>query len=62
MSKWPELREEYELGWRAAGAIERENQGPGWMRMLIIDFRCGAPNELQEDARALRERPSHVMM
>lgn len=54
--------EEFEIGWRAAGAIGRENEGPQWMRRHIISFRCGAPNELAEDARALAERPAHQMM
>lgn len=53
--------EEAELGWRAAGAIQRENEGPAWMRKHIIFFRYSAPNELQEDARALAERPAHQM-
>lgn len=54
--------EEMELGWRAAGAIERENEGPEWMRKHIIAFRWHAPNETQDDARALAERPKHRMM
>lgn len=62
MSVWRHLTEDYELGWRAAGAIQRENEGPGWMRRHIISFRYGAPAESQESARALQERPAHQMM
>ena len=54
--------EEAELGWRAAGAIERENEGPTWMRRHIISFRFHAPNETQESPEALRDRPRHQMM
>lgn len=62
MSYRVELLEEHELGWRAAGAIGRENEGPGWMRKHILYMRFGCPNESQESAAALRDRPSHVMM
>ncbi len=54
---------EHELGWRAAGAIVRESEGPAWMRRHIITMRWqDVPNESQESARALNERPSHQTM
>lgn len=63
MHSWKyQMLEDYEYGWRVAGAIGRENEGPPWMRMHIIAYRMGAKPYTQDDAVALRDRPSHQMM
>jgi hypothetical protein len=54
--------EEAELGWRAAGAIERENEGPSWMRRHIITFRQIEQLVEYESARAEFGRPKGQMM
>jgi hypothetical protein len=54
--------EEAELGWRAAGAIERENEGPIWMRRYIISMRQMDQLQDYESARAAFGRPKGQMM
>lgn len=62
MAFYDQLREEYELGWRAAGGLIRENEGAHWMRHHIIHMRFYCPeNTWAESAVALRERPSSQM-
>lgn len=63
MAFYEQLLEEYELGWRAAGALVRENQGAGWMRLVMIQHRCytrgdygGAGSEWHEP------RPTHTVL
>lgn len=53
----------FELGWRAAGALERENEGPQWMRRLLISHRVN----LRSDYGGMRaewheKRPKNQMM
>ena len=57
-----QMREEFELGWRPAGAIARENEGPDWMRRLIISFRCSRIGDRGDTAEWHETRPSHQMM
>lgn len=63
MAFYQQLTEEYELGWRAAGGLVRENEGPAWMRRHIISMRSFTPeNTWNESAVALKERPKSQMM
>jgi hypothetical protein len=54
--------EEFEVGWRAAGALRRENEGPLWMRRHTIQHRMNENIYAEDSAGAWKGRPRHQMM
>lgn len=43
----------WELGWRAAGSIQRENEGPWWLRRLIVLSRFTPLVQWKQTARTI---------